>query len=60
MKKDRKELFAKQIIDQCLVDHEKDFNLHNYNTKWEAADDIQSLSEKKLKKKAKKITMSKL
>lgn len=55
MKKESREKFVKQIMDQCLVDQNVDFKLRNYKSDWVASEDIQKLSEKKLRKKAKMI-----
>ena len=55
MDKKLKQKLVNDIMDRCRVEKENSFTLADYDTSWAGAEEIQRLSEKKLKNKTKKI-----
>jgi len=55
MKKDKKEHFIAEINQRCRIDKINSFKISDHKTTWDASDEIRKLTDKKLKKKARKI-----
>lgn len=55
MKKEERKQLVNEIMNRCRIDKKNNFVLSDHDTAWAGTEDIHMLSEKKLKKKAKKI-----